>query len=779
MQTDEPLGQRDTIGRAEGDAGWRGVDERRYAPMLEPGWVSKAVNCRFRNGRIEPRGGDVICRWSPYGGQAYWHEVFTSGLFSNPSDGLEYWLVAGTNGGGTGVWAMRPNNEALAVPLPAGVTLTAATAVQFVQCFDVVILLRGADAAPLVCRNLDTGFEVITQTPSGTGTVAIPNATFGVFFANRLLLVHDRDQVAVSDVLDYTRYSPTMQEFRINQGDNDALVAIYPFDQTTLIMFKEQSVFRVDNVYGDLSAARLSVVTKQYGCIAPWSVVGFGTDVAWLSDRGIVTMKLTELNQIQATQQILSDPMSATMSRLNWRYASEVQGAYWNGYLYFAVPLDEALLLGPELVASGAVYDASGFYAIATTTGATYQWQDGAGVTDLVNGSDFVRGAGLVTAAGTSVTVRGAVGQPVNGSLKLVRFEGVNNALLVYDTLVQAWAGYDTRDGLCTRRLVPFTYQGVVRLGAVDRYGYARLLEEGFEDEELYTGTDLYVDVVVGVPNPLGTVATGQTIQVNGGTLVTASSASSVNFGGTWGTNTEDDAQDNLWADASGNPGYNQSLASPWTAPNTTPSQKDWGVRFLATNGSLPDVKINGTSVTASGTYGTGSWAYVDLVPLSRFVPVPIATEVVTRAYRLEDVDGKRFQAALCNLSTWNPTYTVSLLTEGVNTATALVSARTRSRTAYDYPKGKAAWDETNVNEDHDTRGRQDYSVVPDAVLGTALGDDGINFDTHQTATERLPLNDAGAWAQVKIENTTGRVEVNAVRLHGRKGVKTPATAAN
>lgn len=47
----------------DGDGGFVGVDERMDPDLLPPGMVSRATNCRFRNGRVEPRPGITILPW--------------------------------------------------------------------------------------------------------------------------------------------------------------------------------------------------------------------------------------------------------------------------------------------------------------------------------------------------------------------------------------------------------------------------------------------------------------------------------------------------------------------------------------------------------------------------------------------------------------------------------------------------------------------------------------------------------------------------------------------
>ena len=117
--------------------------------------------------------------------------VYGTGIFRDPS-GTEYLIVATSDG----VFATREGLQSVELGLPASETI--ANDVFFVQCFNVVIMMRGADQEPLVMKAIATGFETITQEDTDTeidendsdGTEQIPNADSAIFFGNRLLVPH-------------------------------------------------------------------------------------------------------------------------------------------------------------------------------------------------------------------------------------------------------------------------------------------------------------------------------------------------------------------------------------------------------------------------------------------------------------------------------------------------------------------------------------------------------------------------------------------------------------
>lgn len=64
---------------------------------------------------------------------------------------------------------------------------------------------------------------------------------------------------------------------------------------------------------------------------------------------------------------------------------------------------------------------------------------------------------------------------PIDGST-------VNNAILVYSTLTQRWAGVHTGEALKVRDWIKFTLDGVVRLGFLSTHGYIYLYLDGYND---------------------------------------------------------------------------------------------------------------------------------------------------------------------------------------------------------------------------------------------------------------------------------------------------------
>lgn len=363
------------------------------------------------------------------------------------------------------------------------------------------------------------------------GAEPIPPAEDGFAAFNRLYLIIGKDLVAESDIGDFTRYQKIPNTFRINQGDSYALVALYPFNDDTMIFFKSGNVKKATGLAELQTAQGPLNVTESYGA-ASRSVADQGKDVFWLnSELRLASLNLTDLNQTQATNFALSDRLIQTFERINPQYASGARIAIHDGYLRVALPLDEALLLA-------------------------------------VDGSTIADG--------------------VNNAIAIYDFQARTQDP---DTGINgAWAGVDESPVTGVIDWLKFTMWGKTRLGFLGADGHLHLCDDGYEDETVQTITP-YADVLVdGYTGGNG----GVQLLVNGSGC-TVNTASAFNSAGDhWGVQAPANLAQNLWRDPDGNGGFDATAANPFTAPNVTASQIPGGVRFTSTNGVMPSVTLLG-----------------------------------------------------------------------------------------------------------------------------------------------------------------------------------------
>lgn len=706
-----------------------------------------------------------------------WSQVHGTGKFSDPFTHQEYQIIA-ANGG---IFYTQPGNKPVPMTLPSGVTLSGVGTVEFTQAFDVMLMHRGADQPTLELKRITSPWTLPEQTPTGDGTHAIPNSTHSLFLQNRLFVPNDQDEIAVSDLNNYTRYVPVLQEFKINQGSADELVAIYKFNDTTIVAFKNHSVYAIAGVYGNLSALQQDELTNQFGCVARKSVAQVGKDLWFLSELGVMSITQTEQNKLQGVLLPISDAIGPLIDRINWLYVSGAVGRIWDSKYYLAVPLDDAEVFGPELMPYEGIAGATSF-TIPVVVGKTYRWIKDDDNVSLSDGLTTLTKTGDITAAASPLTLVTNFSSSTP-SLRQVD-KGVNTAILVYDFLNQAWSGYDQAEGFGFTDLFTLKYAGRERLFAVTTTGFIVLYEEDYVDQLPVPYTDVYVAAAP---------AFGDTLIVNGGAVITAANISN-NSATQWAAGVGlYESRFELFIDFSSHYGYSPLHGSNWSAPNTLVTQivgtdeavaasqaaaldtiYRLGVRFYGTNGLIPKV------VTS------GSWATV-LETNSQ----PVTSVLTTRGYASDVLALDEYEWLVCDLQTWAPKTSIDIITSGVNEEESAISEQTRDRTAYYSPGDAAPFNVTNVNGDFLTPYREDYSLLlgsggggARALAGAASScalyatAGGVPTGRHQEARISERISASGRSAQVRLTNTQGRMRVMAVALETKENQLSAGIAA-
>lgn len=739
----DPQQSRDTPLETAQDRGWRGVNMRLEPEQLEPGWASEAVNHRFRYGIPETRGGLLRLSWMQKidtgtvpASILPWGIIQGMERYSDPSTNQDYLIVVAA-----GVaYGVTQNNIWQPISLPAGETIP--ERVRFTQCFNVLVMWRGKTQQPLTLTGVAAGFQLITPTPSGSGALSIPSAERGIFVGGRLW-THDGDVVYASDIQDYTRYSP-FNSWRINAGSNDQITCLAKFNDNTIIVFKERSIYALQGAVGaidqsgTLAEIRIDLTTSQYGCIAPDSVQQAGADFWFLSHLGVMSLRQTETNALQSTTIPVSDAIHPLIERINWAYVGNVVSGYWDSKYYLAVPLDAAEGVRADRVAGTVVTAGGPTPAVigGLTIGRTYRWIKADDDSQIVCGSITLTSTGNFVAGATTATITNVPGDTVITSQVYEVFLGVNTAVLVFDFMAQAWAGMDTADGIEVKHMVRFLDGAKERLFVSTPDGWIYLYEEGYEDQV----SQPYVDVrVVSAPAFLNA------IQVNNGVTITVTTVNQPNTATVLSAQNLPAAQQNIWKN--GTYAYSAQNPTPWSAPNTWSRQTvSDTIRFYGTNGLVPAVITTGTWITTTD----GGWQ-------------GIPTKLVTRGYSLPSGLLQAVRWCSVHVQTLNPTFTIEALSDGVNEVESQTVGMTKSRVAYYEPWDQADWNSANANDDFMNPLRQDYSLR----LGTGALDSpgilmgsGVRTDLHQEVRQSFSTNLANRSVRLRITNATGRIRI-------------------
>ncbi len=265
----------------------------------------------------------------------------TSGnfLFSDPFEPDTPWIVL-VGYDTVGFYAFGKASKSVSL---AGYTVTAQSTI--VQANNYLYLFRGDEQTPLRWNGQwDSDFELVPDTSLPTTYGSIPKSSQATYYQNRLWVQSGKDNVAASDVLAFTDYDPVANEFSINTGNSDYVVATFPFGTNTLVVFKNKSILALNNVEGSLLDVTTTEVTRQVGLIGINAVTSIGPDLAYVSYGNINLLTLTSTNNaLQHKTLPLSARIRKIMDRVNWEVGHKISLGYWSNRLYVALPLDNSL----------------------------------------------------------------------------------------------------------------------------------------------------------------------------------------------------------------------------------------------------------------------------------------------------------------------------------------------------------------------------------------------------------------------------------------------------
>lgn len=146
-----------------------------------------------------------------------------------------------------------------------------------------------------------------------------------------------------------------------------------------------------------------------------------------------------------------------------------------------------------------------------------------------------------------------------------------------------------------------------------------------------------------------------------------------------------------------------------------------------------------------------------------------ITSKLVTRGFNSDSPERLRGLRLFVNLAQQRSDYTVTTLIDQVGRETNHVVNRqpadTRRRLI-----GQRPWVPTNINDDFNEEGRENYTVRIPGPAGLFYLLSGVRMDLLQEFEEVFPLRREGRYAQAVIENQRGQLTVQAVRLEARAG---------
>jgi hypothetical protein len=335
----------------DGDQGFISLNSRDNPTILEQGNVTKSVNFRFNRGIAEVRKGAKKFFFSGLNGKT----IKGACLYVDENGNESFVLVVQD-----GLFLYNPSTgiESVLIEFPEGETIDQVSVdVYQAQGSGYVYITRGFDKTVLRWNGQTSSGSI--DEPSAQTHHNYPNASHAIYYANRHIAQVDKNTIQVSHYLEDSHWS-ALDMFSINDGSNDSLVAIAPWTLNEFVIFMRGSIFYASvgvgaYLLGDPAQEDNSYVKSlatDIGCIAKRSIVQAGGGIIFLSDNGIYILNPASASgPAQASPEgmrllTISEPLSApiddVISRINYAYASEAVGIYWENRYYLALPLDNS-----------------------------------------------------------------------------------------------------------------------------------------------------------------------------------------------------------------------------------------------------------------------------------------------------------------------------------------------------------------------------------------------------------------------------------------------------
>ena len=272
--------------------------------------------------------------------------VYASSLYSDPDEiGLSWVMLLGGNS--VGFYSFGHTSRQVSL---GSYNVTEQSTI--VQANNYVYIFRGDNAKPLYWNgDWNTTFTEVPDTTLPATYNSIPNSNQATYYQNRLWIKDGKDSIAASDVLAFTDYDPLANEFNLNTGNSDYVVATFPFGQTSLVCFKNKSIELMQQVEGSLTDVIVTEITRQVGLVGINAVTSVGPDLAYVSYGNINLLTLTTTNNaLQHKTLPLSSRIRRIMNRVNWQVGYKISIGYWNNKLYVSLPLDNSLFCNAVVV---------------------------------------------------------------------------------------------------------------------------------------------------------------------------------------------------------------------------------------------------------------------------------------------------------------------------------------------------------------------------------------------------------------------------------------------
>lgn len=193
------------------------------------------------------------------------------------------------------------------------------------------------------------GASLVDVGAADTNTDPPRAPSFLAWHTNRLVAVGGPtlpDTLYFSNLLDASagQWNRSTGSLRVGAGEGDAITGIYSWSDFNLIVFKRHSIWVINcNPANDVAEFEIRPIHKRIGCVAPHTACQVGSDVYFLSDSGVRSIKRVVGAETQTeSSEAISSPVKDIIDRINLSAIKTCSATFFDNKYLLAIPLDNA-----------------------------------------------------------------------------------------------------------------------------------------------------------------------------------------------------------------------------------------------------------------------------------------------------------------------------------------------------------------------------------------------------------------------------------------------------
>jgi len=179
---------------------------------------------------------------------------------------------------------------------------------------------------------------------TATATVSPPplNLRLLINTGNRLFAVGSgsaRNTLYASDILDASVWD-SANSIVVNADDGDEIIAIVPYYQNRIIVFKKRRIFQI-TIPPDMNTAAdwvVELISNNTGCVAEGSAVQVSSDIFFLSDDGIRSLVRSAADDFTSVGLPISEVIKDVIQEINTAEIGISTAAFYDNRYFLAIP---------------------------------------------------------------------------------------------------------------------------------------------------------------------------------------------------------------------------------------------------------------------------------------------------------------------------------------------------------------------------------------------------------------------------------------------------------